>query len=151
MSAKYLNFHLDTLKMYISAINKKRFFIGDYAQILTTLPVYCASRENDFVDHSFQMEDIFFQQTIDNLKNESKFILRKVRSELLGQCFTVQNIEKMGENQYDQYVLKRKVDITLFVHELGDEFWLLKAFCPKVVFSRISNEIAISRHIFSVL
>jgi hypothetical protein len=95
------------------------------------------------VDHSFQMEDIFFQETIDNLKNESKFILRKVRSELLGQCFTVQRREKVGVNVYDTYVLKRNVDLTLFIHEIGNEFWLLEAIFPKVVFSRISNEIAV--------
>jgi hypothetical protein len=140
MTAKDLNFYLDTQKMYISAINKKGFLLAIvYAQILTR-PVYCVSRENDFVDHSFQMEDIFFQQTIDKLKNESKFILRKVRSEFLGQCFTVQYREKVGGNVFDVYdfVLKRNVDITLFVHELGYEFWLLRLIFPKVVFSRIS-------------
>jgi hypothetical protein len=33
-----------TPKIYISAINKKKFSIGDYAQILTTRPVcHCVS------------------------------------------------------------------------------------------------------------
>jgi hypothetical protein len=38
MTAKDLNFHLDTLKIYNSAINKKTI-IGDYAHILMTHPV----------------------------------------------------------------------------------------------------------------
>ncbi len=79
------------------------FEVETFPSLMLPAMTFCSHRafktrgfhfnERDFIAQTFKLQDIFDPATvIQLLHNKTKFSLTPVRSELFGQCFTVQNL-----------------------------------------------------------
>lgn len=77
----------------------------------------------DFVRHTFNIEDIFNEQTLIDLKNESLYEVSYTNSLFYGRCFTICYKTPLPAKKILYIELSRKIDIKLLVHPKNDEFW----------------------------
>jgi hypothetical protein len=67
------------------------------------------------------------------LRNTSEFHVWETFSEVLGLCHTIQRIEEVSRVNLLQTNLTLKqnnIDVQMFIHTAGDEFWMVQAVFP---------------------
>ena len=89
-------------------------------------------KEEDFVAQVFKKEDLFGEETIQDFLNQSQFIYKETRSELLGLCHTVQFLPAVGQQDWTlkPFWVKRNQDLKVYLHDKDEEFWLWRAIFP---------------------
>ena len=94
----------------------------------------------DYVLHSieqfdkatFSIEDIFENETIQELQSGIHFRMKETYSDLFGKCFTIQVKERVAKLEYTKHIIKfkRDQDLKIFLHEWDDIFWLILGVYP---------------------
>ena len=85
------------------------------------------SLEEDFVQNSFTISEIFGP----NFKgdNVSKRVT-EARSYSFGLCYTVTNLYPVGAHNISYIPLTKSRNLKIFIHDSGDEFWIIHSFFP---------------------
>ena len=78
----------------------------------------------DFVQQTFDMEDIFGSITVVELQNVSLFQTTVSYTLVLGRCYTVCPKELKQKNGFIKFRLQRQHEFKLFIHLPGEEFWI---------------------------
>lgn len=90
--------------------------------------------EEDFLANTYSLEDIFDANALETmLSNGSHYKVSVIRSYMYGRCFTVQNLRPQmttGQLEGNNITLLRNWDVTLFIHQPGEEFWILRSIFP---------------------
>ena len=89
-------------------------------------------KEEDFVSQVFTKEDLFGDDTLQDFMNQSQFVYKETRSELLGLCHTIQFLPELGVQDWTlkPFKIKRNQDLKVYVHDIDEEFWLWRALFP---------------------
>ncbi len=76
-----------------------------------------------FLENTFELNDIFHSKSIAKLRNSSLYSLNEVWSTYLGRCYTVCYLPMVKYLIYDLF-LKQTFDLKMYVHNYGEEYWL---------------------------
>lgn len=94
--------------------------------------------EEAFIANTFKRNEIFGNRTLTTLKNGSQIQVKETRSVWLGLCQTLifKREDIQGKDKFDRVFvgLRRDNDVKVFVHEPGDEFWLIRGLFPRPFF-----------------
>ena len=83
--------------------------------------------EQDFVQNSFTMSEIFgpaFKG--DNVLQN----ITEARSYMLGLCYTVTSLHPVSAHKVKVIPLTKNRNLKIFIHNFGDEFWIIHGFFP---------------------
>ena len=88
--------------------------------------------DQDYAKNKFDMKDIFDENTLEEFEKEDKFQIKELWSRITGACYSIQNKVMTTGKPFDEYPLgfKRHHDLSLIIHEPGDEFWLARFVFP---------------------
>ena len=74
---------------------------------------------------TYKMDDLLDAAVMNKPNRDIKFIERhEIRSPTFGKCFTLKVTKEMSLNEPFFLILNRTWDLTIFVHNDGEEFWL---------------------------
>ena len=77
--------------------------------------------------NTFELEDIFNNNTSDNLRSPANFSIKEVHSLYFGRCYTINKLKGVVLFEADfSYSLQKEWDVLVYIHNLGDEFWLIQ-------------------------
>jgi hypothetical protein len=79
----------------------------------------------DYVDNTFEIQDFFSSSTLQALNNASMYSVKDVRSMYFGRCYKICHVDGMLTSGYKKWELKTDFNFKFFVHNDGDEFWLV--------------------------
>ena len=85
------------------------------------------SLEEDFVQNSFTMSDIFGP---DFRGDNVSIKVTEARSYMFGLCYTVTSLHPVGAHEISKIPLTKSKNLKIFVHDSGDEFWIIHSFFP---------------------
>jgi hypothetical protein len=97
---------------------------------------------SDFTKNTFAMEEIFSERTLQELNNKSLYEVQEIKTMILGRCYTICFLKKVKIIDYVAMVeLKKTFDVTVFLHQKHEEFWI-KMFGPptQIFISRLTLE-----------
>jgi hypothetical protein len=57
--------------------------------------------------------------------NFAKFEVKTIRTVTRGVCFTLSFPNEMAITQFSKFIVKRSWDMLVYLHNEGEEFWLL--------------------------
>jgi hypothetical protein len=102
-----------------------------------------AFTEDEYEANTYQMEEIFTNNTLIDLRNVSKYSIKTMRSQYLGQCYTIQKLEEVTTSaDYScKLMFKKVMDIAFYLHEPYEEEWLVLMVYPyEVIVDKIDVE-----------
>jgi hypothetical protein len=102
-----------------------------------------AFTEDQYEANTYQMEEIFTNNTLLDLRNVSKYSIKTIRSQYHGQCYTIQKLEEVTTSaDYScKLMFKKGMDIDFYPHEPYEEEWLLLSVFPyDVIVDKIDVE-----------
>ncbi len=80
-------------------------------------------------DHGFTVEDIF--HNADELLSNSAYELRETMARFFVKCHTIRVTSRARFQDYsNKYSFKKDTDYTIYIHDPGEEFWLLLGIYP---------------------
>ena len=82
------------------------------------------SNESSFLENSFSAEEIFHPTSISEFKDVSRFSVKATNNLIAGRCYTVCSLQLANQNDGTWIYLRQKLNLVLYVHTSGDEFWL---------------------------
>ena len=93
-------------------------------------------KEEDFNANVYKLEEIFGGESLALFRNTSRFKVTETRSKYNGLCHTI--IDKINDYREDGdtliFDIRKDNDVKVFVHEPGDEFWLIGGYFPRPAF-----------------
>ena len=81
-------------------------------------------KEKDFIENTYNPEDFFIDETLELLKNNTKYTLTETWSFLYGRCHTICFLYTV-EYEIQSLFLKQTWDVKVFIHSKGEEVWLI--------------------------
>ena len=93
-----------------------------------------------YKENTFTIKDLFDQWPAEHV-NMTKIEVRTVRTIFHGTCFTLSFPNEVLLMQMSVFVIKRSWDIKVYIHNKGEEFWLLIFIDFPVVTSSLRIEI----------
>ena len=81
----------------------------------------------DYIKNTFELEDFFGNKTLNEIRNSSLYRFQEVRSMFFGRCYKICSVVEMPMNGIKIWELQMDFNYKLFVHNDGDEFWLISA------------------------
>ena len=96
-------------------------------------------QESEYIKNTFRLEDIFTNETLEKLRNETRYKVTEIRSITNGRCYTVQGMKTAKVLKLDDsvFTIKRNQDLILIVHQEETQFFLIHFIFPLKV--RILN------------
>jgi hypothetical protein len=82
-----------------------------------------------FVENTFDLEDFFEDETMLQIKNKSLYSLTQTWTVYYGRCHTACYLQKV-RMELTSFYLKNTLDMKVFIHDKGDEFWTTLGFFP---------------------
>ena len=79
--------------------------------------------ETAMLENSFSWEDVFAEKTIHKVRNNTLYSTTRPCSQFLGCCFTLCNLILYEAKLGPILLFKTNVDLKVFVHNKGIEFW----------------------------
>ncbi len=76
----------------------------------------------EFLENTFELEDIFHNKSIPELRNASLYSLTEVWSVYLGRCYTICYLPKV-KYLINKLFLKQTLDLKMYIHNYGEEYW----------------------------
>ena len=67
-------------------------------------------------ENTYAIEDFFTNETLSDISNSSKYLVREVKSYLIGRCFTVCHLEEIKLERGILLQLKKLWDIMVYIH-----------------------------------
>jgi hypothetical protein len=89
--------------------------------------------EEEFERNTFNLDDIFHEETVQEFRNNSIYDVKEVKSFVFGKCFSICYLKplKLRETIYIKFLIKSDVEFSVYTR--GQEFWLsLVGFPPDV-------------------
>jgi hypothetical protein len=88
---------------------------------------YYPLADDQFEKNAFQWEDIFDEETLQELNITKKWKIYKTFGPLFGNCFTTCFLEPVKSFNFDiLYNLKQELNLQLYVHNPGDKILIFK-------------------------
>jgi hypothetical protein len=82
------------------------------------------------------MEEMFTESTIEDLKNKRLFEVQEIKTLIYGRCYTICYLRKVKLVDYFTMIqLKTTFDVTIYVHEKHEEFWVKLTSPPNHIFT----------------
>jgi hypothetical protein len=81
--------------------------------------------EKSYLENTFQLEDIFHNKTLQQIKNKTNFLMKEIHTLYLGTCYSLCALTYFGAKEEIRIRLRYQGDIRIVVHGIGEEFWLL--------------------------
>ena len=79
----------------------------------------------DFIANKFELDDIFEDHFLKELKNTSKFSITTIRTINFGQCYSIQALKNISGLEFEDCIKFRKeFDVYLLVHTEGNTITL---------------------------
>ncbi len=94
---------------------KKRGFYFDLAQ---------------FQENTYDLNDIFQNETIIKLKNSSLFNMKEIHSIFYGKCYSLCPLTLLALNEVISLSIKNKRNVEIVTYLKGEEFWFTLARFP---------------------
>ena len=83
--------------------------------------------EEDFMQKSFTILEIFgLDFKGDNVSKK----VTEARSYMFGLCYTVTSLYPVGAHDISYIPLTKSRNLKIFIHDSGDEFWIIHSFSP---------------------
>ena len=80
--------------------------------------------EKEFIDQTFSLSDFFLPKTISMLKDSKDYKIKETLNIVAGRCHTICNLHKYYKKIGPSFLLKTNLNLLIFAHMEGDEFWL---------------------------
>ena len=90
--------------------------------------------EKLYKENSFSILDLFDEWPDEHL-NRTKIEVKTIRTFPHGVCFTLSFPDEVLLMETAEFVIKRSWDILVYIHNKGEEFWLLLEEFPIIVSS----------------
>jgi hypothetical protein len=79
-------------------------------------------------ENTFQLEDIFQNETLQLITNKTNFFIKEFHTLFLGTCYTICTLTYVGAKEEVKYYFQYQNDIRIVAHLIGEEFWLFAWF-----------------------
>ena len=83
--------------------------------------------EDDFVQNTFRMSEIFGPKFKGDNTSQN---VTEARSYIFGMCYTVTGLHPVGAHNISYITLTKSRNLKIFIHDAGDEFWIMHGFFP---------------------
>jgi hypothetical protein len=80
--------------------------------------------EKTYNENSYKLEELFSPRTAARLQNQAIFQTKETDSLFLGRCYTICSLKNWSKKFGPVLGVKPEVDVKVFVHGNGNEFWL---------------------------
>jgi hypothetical protein len=80
---------------------------------------------DEFQENTFTLNDIFDNETVQNLKNLSLFHLKEINSYVHGKCFSLCPQTWLDLDEIISLPIKNERNVEILVYLEGEEFWLI--------------------------
>ena len=78
---------------------------------------------------------MFSEKTLQDLKNISLYEVQEIKTMLYGRCYTICCLQKVKIVDYSKIIqLKTTFDLTVYVHQKHEEFWVKMFGTPRKIF-----------------
>ena len=84
-------------------------------------------------ENTFGLEDIFQPKTVKDLRNKTAFEIKEIKNHMTGKCFMIRSLISSQKGNGVYLHLKKKFDLTLFIHSIEDEFWINFSWFPTLI------------------
>ena len=84
--------------------------------------------EKSYLANTFQLEDIFHDYTLQQIKNQTNVFMKEIHTLFLGTCYTLCTLTYFQAKEDMYIVLSYLSDIKIVAHGIGEEFWLFAWF-----------------------
>ena len=81
----------------------------------------------DYTQNTFELEDFFTEKTLNEIRNNSLYKYKEVRTLFFGRCYKICDVDELPLINFKIWELKLESNYKLIVHNDGDEFWLITA------------------------
>ncbi len=84
--------------------------------------------EKSYLENTYRLEEIFQNETLLLIKNNTNFYIKEFHTLFLGTCHTICALTYKRAKEEERYIFKYQKDIKLVAHGIGEEFWLFAWF-----------------------
>ena len=88
---------------------------------------------SQFQENTFDLDDIFENDTIVKLKNITLFNVAEIHSILHGKCYALCPLTLLALNETISLFIENKQNVEILIYRQGEEFWLTLARFPLTV------------------
>ena len=78
-----------------------------------------------FSEKLYSENSFAFNEWYDNNLKSTSFEVKTIKTMTRGVCFTISFPNEMAIAEFSHFFVKRSFDILVYLHNEGDEFWLL--------------------------
>ena len=95
----------------------------------------------DYIENTYELRDFFSNDTLIELKTSSLYSVKEMRSMFFGRCYKICSIAELQVNGFKRWELKTDFNCKLYVHNDGDEFWLISGITYLIDMSQTTIDI----------